>query len=112
MDAGPLPRLHFAPSAGRVDEIYGVVHEDGLYRLLFSSGDGRLGEAVSADLAIWREQPGSAGLGELGCGSVVTGPAVYFTRTPGVIARASRVSGTPGWTTEQVLAALPAQTRA
>ncbi|MEU4695442.1 hypothetical protein [Actinoplanes sp. NPDC023714] len=106
MEPVPLPRLHFSPRAAGVGEVYGVTREDGRYRLYYAiAGGGGLGRAVSDDLVIWWEQPVADSPGEWGCGSVVTGPAVYFTRTPGAVDRA--VSGPPGWTTSRVLDAGP-----
>ncbi|BBH70445.1 hypothetical protein ACTI_71300 [Actinoplanes sp. OR16] len=81
MDPVPLPRLHFSPRAGQVDEIYGVTREDGRYRLYYANAGG-LGEAVSDDLVIWHEQAVSG----------APGPGVYFMRVPGEVVRASSSS--------------------
>jgi hypothetical protein len=110
MDRVPLPRLHFAPRAGQVGEIYGVVRDGGGYRVFYALGDGQLGQAVSDDLVIWWERPFTDPLGELGCGSVVAGPdapALFFTRTPGRTLRAVAATGPSGWTTDEVIAEPP-----
>jgi beta-fructofuranosidase len=107
MNRVPSPRLHFAPRAGRIGEIFGVLRDGGGYRLFYSLPGGELGQAVSDDLVIWWERPFTDLLGDVGCGSVAPGPVLFFTRTPGVIVRAAAVSGSPGWATDQVLGLAP-----
>ncbi|WP_433824852.1 hypothetical protein ACQP2E_22190 [Actinoplanes sp. CA-015351] len=107
MEPVPAPRLHFAPRDGEIGEIYGVLRSGGRYQVFYEQAPGGLGQASSDDLVIWWEQPSPGALGDAGCGSVVDGPALFFTRTPGVIVRATAATGSAGWTTDQVLAVDP-----
>ena len=111
--AGLRPRLHFAPRAGWVGDLFGVLRVAGRYHLFFAhdpagrrtpGGDPVWGAAVSDDLVIWSERaagppPGPAGRG---CGSVVAGPdgPVLFHRhgdEAGGVCRATAAPGLTGW---------------